>query len=153
MKLISRISLIMTSAAGIIFIILGICLMGMGGYMMNVVDGAANTSTTISTVVESITSAVDGDIAVPVVEELPNYTAGGATSMLIVGVFILIYGIGSTVVSLMSLNKLEKAKVKKDVKLFGILACVFSFVAPGVFLLRLSDDDIRDKEELETRRR
>lgn len=153
MKLISRISLIMTSAAGIIFIILGICLMGMGGYMMNVVDGATNTTTTISTVVESITTAVDGDIAAPVVEELPNYTTGGATSMLIVGVFILIYGIGSTVVSLMSLNKLEKAKVKKDVKLFGILACVFSFVAPGVFLLRLSDDDIRDKEELETRRR
>ena len=153
MKLISRIVLVMTAAAGIIFIILGICLMGMSGSMNNVMNQAANqTSTsTISVIESSVTDA--GNVYVPEAEVLPNYTQGGVISMLIVGVILLIYGIGSTVVSILSLNKLEKAKTKKDVKVFGILACIFSFVAPGVFLLRLTDDDIRDKEEIENRRR
>lgn len=154
MKLISRIVLIMTAAAGIIFIILGICMMGMSGSMTNVMNEAANRVTeetsTIS-IVESVTE--NGDIFVPEVEVLPEYTQGGVISMLIVGIFLLLYGIGSTVVSIISLNKLEKAKTKKDIKLFAILACIFSFVAPGVFLLRLTDEDIRDKKEIEDRRR
>jgi hypothetical protein len=151
MKLISRITLIMTSAAGIIFIILGVCFMGMSGYMSSVVTKASQVTTDVIESVESVVS--DGNIVISEAEALPNFTNGGVTGMLIVGLILLLYGIGSTVVSIMALNKLEKAKVKKDVKVFGILASIFSFVAPGVFLLRLTDDDIKDKEELEDRRR
>ena len=151
MKLISRITLIMTSAAGIIFIILGVCFMGMSGYMSSVVTKASQVTTDVIESVESVVS--DGNIVISEAEALPNFTNGGVIGMLFVGLILLLYGIGSTVVSIMALNKLEKAKVKKDVKVFGILACIFSFVAPGVFLLRLTDDDIKDKEELEDRRR
>ena len=151
MKLISKITLIMTAAAGIIFIILGVCFMGMSGYMSSVVAKAGELTSEITESVESVVS--DGNIVMSEAEALPNYTNGGVTGMLVVGVFLLLYGIASTVISILSLTKLEKAKVKKDVKLFGILSCIFAFVAPGVFLLRLTDDDIRDKEELEDRRR
>jgi len=154
MKLISRIILIMTAVAGVVFVILGICLMGMSGYMTSVVNNAANTTTEIvstTSVAEIIGST--GDIYIPEAEVLPEYTAEGAMGMLLVGIFLLVYGGACAVISILSLQKLEKAKVKKDIKLFGILSCIFAFVAPGVFLLRLSDDDIRDKQELETRRR
>ena len=152
MKLISKITLIMTAVAGIVFVILGVCLMGMSGYMSSVVSGSSNTTTeVISTSVEQIIAS-SGDVFVPEAEVLPNYTSGGVMSMLIVGTILLVYGGACAVISILALQKLEKAKVKKDIKVFAILACIFSFVAPGVFLLRLTDDDIRDKQELESRR-
>ncbi len=158
MKLISRITLIITAAAGIIFIILGISLMGMGGYMNSVVNNPTTSTTTSEiTVLEDDTTTTEisgtADIYIPEEEEAPDYTSGGATSMLVLGAILLIYGIGAAVVSILSLNKLEAAKTKKDIKLFAILSMIFAFVVPGVFLIRLKDSDIKDKEEIESRRR
>jgi len=147
-KIISRISLIMTAVAGIVFGILGISFMGMSGYMSSVV-AKASTEEVVETAVQTTESSIT---TVEAAEELPNFTSGGATAMLVVGVILLVYGLACAVISIIALKKLDAAKTKKDVKTFGILACIFSFVAPGVFLLKLTDADIREKEELETSR-
>lgn len=149
MKIISRITLIMTAVAGIVFGILGIAFMGMAGQMSSVVASASpEQAEATKEIAES-----SGVLVEKAKEALPNYTSNGATAMLIVGIILFIYGLACAIVSIIALKKLEKAKTKKDVKTYGILACIFSFVAPGVFLLRLTDDDIREKEELEDRRR
>lgn len=167
MKLISRIALIMTAVAGIVFVILGVCFMGMYGYMSTVVSKASQTTTeaiivTTSAVVSTVTSAVStvttsttggADIGHETKEALPNFTSKGATGMLAVGLVLLVYGAACAIVSILALKKLEEAKTKKDIKVLSILACIFSFVAPGIFLLRLTDDDIREKKEYEDNRR
>lgn len=91
-------------------------------------------------------------IITPDKEELPNFTNNGIVSMLIVGIVLFVYGLACAIISIIAFKKLEVAKTKKDIKTYGILACIFSFVAPGVFLLKLTDADIREKEEIETRR-
>lgn len=150
MKIISRITLIMTAVAGIVFGILGISFMGMAGQMSSVV-ASASTEQASEVVQETV---VEGNIITQeAVAELPNYTSSGATAMLTVGIILFIYGLACAIVSIIALKKLEKAKSKKDVKTYGILACIFSFVAPGVMLLKLTDEDIREKEEIEDRRR
>lgn len=163
MKLISKIALIMTSVAGIVFVVLGICFLGMYGYMSSVVARAsettteaiiASTSAIVSTATATATLTTTGaEIAQETVEELPNFTAKGASGMLAVGVILFIYGAACAVISILALKKLQDAKTKKDIKVLSILACIFSFVAPGIFLLRLTDDDIREKKEYEDNRR
>lgn len=149
MKIISRITLIMTAVAGIVFGILGVAFMGMAAHMNSVI---ASTST--GDVVEAVQETTESSITtVEAAEALPNFTSGGANAMLVVGIILLIYGIACAVISIIALKKLEVAKNKKEIKPYGILACIFSFVAPGVFLLRLTDAQIREKEDEEEGRR
>lgn len=149
MKIISRISLIMTAVAGIVFGILGVAFMGMSAHMSSVVATASTQDNT-----GAVTEIVEGSITtVKAAEALPNYTSSGATAMLTVGIILFVYGLACAIVSIIALKKLDKAKAKKDIKTYGILACIFSFVAPGVFLLRLTDAEIREKDEIEDNQR
>lgn len=149
MKIVSRITLVMTAVAGIVFVILGICFMGMAGYMNSVVaSSATETNSAVEVIEESAGIITEVEKAAP-----PNFTSGGVAAMLTLGIIFLLYGAACAIVSILSIKKLEKAKAKKDIKMYGIFASIFSFVAPGVFLLRLTDDEIREKEEIEDRRR
>ena len=149
MKIISRITLIMTAVAGIVFGILGVSFMGMAAHMNSVIASASTEEAGAVTEVIEEGSITTQEAA----EALPNFTSGGRNAMLAVGIILLVYGIACAVISIIALKKLEVAKNKKDIKPYGILACIFSFVAPGVFLLKLTDADIREKEEDEERRR
>lgn len=149
MKIISKITLIMTAVAGIVFGILGVSFMGMAAHMNSVIASASTEE-----VVEAVQETTESSISTAeVAKELPNFTSNGANAMLVVGIILLIYGIACAVISIIALKKLEVAKNKKEIKPYGILACIFSFVAPGVFLLKLTDAQIREKEEEEETRR
>ena len=153
MKIVSRITLIMTAVAGIVFVILGICFMGMAGYMNSVVASSASNASSAVEVIEEAAEETSGIIIEEAKAAPPNFTSGGVAAMLALGLVFLLYGGACAIVSILSIKKLEKAKAKKDIKVYGIFASIFSFVAPGVFLLRLTDDEIREKEEIEDRRR